>query len=38
MSEQLEIYSIPAIRMFIDYLYIYVKEKLLGLRLGPYFV
>lgn len=38
MSEQLEIYSIPAIRMFIDYLYIYVKEKLLGLRLWPYFV
>lgn len=35
-SEQLEIYTIPAIQMFIEYLYIVVKKEVIQLRLIPY--
>jgi hypothetical protein len=35
-SEQLDIYSIPAIQMFIEYLYIQVKGKIWSLRFYPY--
>jgi len=37
-SEQLDIYSIPAIQMFIEYLYIKVKQQIWVLRFYPYVV
>lgn len=35
-SESLDIYSIPAIQMFIEYLYILVKQKVIAWRLIAY--
>jgi hypothetical protein len=35
-SEQLDIYSIPAIQMFVEYLYIRVKAEILWWRFVPY--